>query len=119
MARIIIADDSSFQRKLLGDMITSMGHEVEAVESGQELIDKVAASTYDFICLDLLMPEMTGVEVLEHLQKMDNIPPIVVISADIQIKKKEQVMALGACEFVNKYIEKDDLEKVFKKHLNG
>ncbi|MFY0627222.1 MAG: response regulator [Reichenbachiella sp.] len=117
MGKIIIADDSSFQRKILGDIISAIGHEVEAVESGQALLDKVASEKYDGICLDLLMPEMTGIEVLEKLQPMENVPPVIVISADIQVKKKEQCLALGAKAFVNKYIEKDSLEAVFKEHL--
>ena len=118
MGKILIADDSSFQRRILGDMIRETGHEVTAVESGQELLNKLKEEDFDCICLDLLMPEMTGIEVLEKLQPMENTPPVIVISADIQIKKKEQCMQLGAKAFINKYIDKAELETEFKKHLN-
>jgi len=119
MGKIIIADDSSFQRKILGDMITSLGHEVTAVDSGRALLDRVIVESFDCICLDLLMPEMTGIEVLEKLQNIKNPPPVIVISADIQMRKKEQCLALGAKAFVNKYIEKASLENVFNEHIKS
>ena len=113
MSKILIADDSSFQRRLLTDMIESIGHEVLAVESGQDLLDEIGRNKYDCVCLDLLMPGMTGVEVLEQLQGQDGIPPIIVVSADIQIKKKERCMELGAAAFINKATKKEELEEHF------
>lgn len=119
MGKIIIADDSSFQRRILGDLITSLGHDVLAVDSGQALLDKVKSESFDCICLDLLMPEMTGIEVLEKLQGMEDVPPVVVISADIQVKKQEQCMELGAAAFVNKYIDKEQIKTVFEEHIKS
>ncbi len=119
MGKILIVDDSSFQRKILSDMIGDLGHEPLQAESGQELLSIIEKDKgFDCICLDLLMPEMTGVEVLERLQEMDGVPPVIVISADIQVKKKERCLELGAKAFINKYIDKQELAEEFKKHLN-
>ena len=119
MGKILIADDSSFQRRILGDMVESLGHEVKAVESGLALLEAIDEEAYDCICLDLLMPEMTGVEVLEKLRQRNNQTPVIVISADIQHKKKEQCFELGAKAFINKYIEKEDLEKEFNRQIKN
>lgn len=113
MSKILIADDSSFQRKLLTDMIETIGHEVVAVESGQDLINELGNNHYDCVCLDLLMPGMTGIEVLEKLQNEPGVPPIIVVSADIQVKKKERCMELGAAAFINKATKREELEKHF------
>lgn len=118
MSKILVADDSSFQRKILGDLIEEIGHEVVAVDSGQALLDALEEQDFDCICLDLLMPEMTGIEVLVELQKKGNTIPVIVISADIQVKKREQCLSLGAKAFINKYIDKDELEEQFSKYLN-
>ena len=114
MGKILIADDSSFQRKILGDMMASLGYEITEASSGREVLEALNNDSFDCLCLDLLMPEMTGMEVLETLQHQTDVPPIIVISADIQEKKKEQCMALGARAFINKSIKRAELEE----HLN-
>jgi two-component system, chemotaxis family, chemotaxis protein CheY len=117
MAAIIIADDSPFQRKILGDMILLLGHTLESVDSGEALLEKVKNNKYDCICLDLLMPEMTGIEVLKKLREMNNKIPVIIVTADIQTIRKEECAALGAKAFVNKYVNKLELEEALKTTL--
>lgn len=117
MKRIIIADDSFFQRKTLQDILKELGYESDAVPSGEELLDKLNDS-YDCIFLDLLMGGMSGIDVLKELQKRGNKIPVVVITADIQKARREESMGLGATAFMNKVVSKDELvsilESIFK-----
>ncbi|WP_436517484.1 response regulator [Ekhidna sp. To15] len=117
MKKIIIADDSFFQRKTLQDITQELGYESEAVSSGEELLSKLNDS-HDCIFLDLLMGGMSGIEVLEELQKRENKIPIVVITADIQKARKEESLGLGATAFMNKIVSKDELisilDNIFK-----
>jgi len=110
MSKILIVDDSAFQRKILKDMIEELGHEVAQANTGSAAIQSIENDNIDLICLDLLMPEVTGQEVLKYFYNKDNTPPIIVISADIQTKIKEQCLELGAAAFINKYINKEELE---------
>lgn len=114
MKKIIIADDSFFQRKTLSDIITELGYESETVSSGEELLEKLDDS-HDCIFLDLLMQGMSGIDVLKELQNRDNVPPVVVITADIQKARKEESLSLGATAFMNKVVSRDELISI----LNG
>lgn len=111
MKKIIIADDSFFQRKTLSDIIAEVGYEAETVSSGEELLEKLN-ETHDCIFLDLLMQGMSGIEVLKELQKRQNVPPVVVITADIQKTRREESLELGATAFMNKVVSKDELVSI-------
>ena len=117
MKKIIIADDSFFQRKTLQDITTELGYESEAVASGEELLEKLN-DTYDCIFLDLLMGGMSGIDVLKELQNRGNTVPVVVITADIQKARKEESLENGATAFMNKVVSKDELisilDNIFK-----
>ncbi|WP_420318039.1 response regulator [Ekhidna sp.] len=108
MKKIIIADDSFFQRKTLQDIIKELGYDSEAVSSGEELLEKLDDS-YDCIFLDLLMGGISGIDVLKALQARENKIPVVVITADIQKARKEESLSLGASAFMNKVVSKDEL----------
>ncbi|MEQ8904870.1 response regulator [Ekhidna sp.] len=111
MKKIIIADDSFFQRKTLQDILKDLGHESDAVPSGEELLEKLNDS-YDCIFLDLLMGGMSGIEVLQELRKRENKIPVVVITADIQKARREETMSLGATAFMNKVVSRDELTSI-------
>ncbi|MEP1033766.1 response regulator [Ekhidna sp.] len=111
MKKIIIADDSFFQRKTLQDILNKLGHESEAVPSGEALLEQLNDS-YDCIFLDLLMGGMSGIDVLKELQKRENKIPVVVITADIQKARKEESLELGATAFMNKVVSEDELVSI-------
>jgi CheY-like chemotaxis protein len=76
MSKILVVVDSSFQRKILGDLISSFGYNVTKTDSGESMLKMIKEETFDCICLDLLMPGISGVEVMEQLQEKRGIPPI-------------------------------------------
>lgn len=117
MAKILVVDDSFFQRKMLSDILVDMGYEVVSAINGEEAIEQVDKDEFQLICLDLLMPGLSGIEVLTHFQGKEGVPPIIVISADIQIKKKEQCMALGAVAFIHKHINREEVEENVSKFI--
>ncbi|MEQ6166760.1 MULTISPECIES: response regulator [unclassified Ekhidna] len=117
MKKVIIADDSFFQRKTLQDILKDLGHESEAVSSGEELLESLSES-HDCIFLDLLMGGMSGIDVLKELKARGNETPVVVITADIQKARKEEVMSLGATAFMNKVVNKDELVSILNNIFN-
>jgi CheY-like chemotaxis protein len=114
MRKILIADDSVFQRKTLSDLVTRLGYSYDTVSSGDELLTKNYQS-YDCIFLDLLMPGLSGIEVLERLNEQNDSPPVIVISADVQTKRRERCMELGAAAFITKLVDETELTET----LNG
>ncbi|WP_420575892.1 response regulator [Ekhidna sp.] len=117
MKKIIIADDSFFQRKTLQDILKDLGYESEAVASGEDLLENLNDS-HDCIFLDLLMGGMSGIDVLRELQNRGNETPVVVITADIQKARREESMSLGATAFMNKVVSKDELVSILNNIFN-
>lgn len=115
MSRVLIIDDSSFQRKMIKKSVEELGHETILADSGKEGLKIIRDEKPDFVFLDLLMPEMTGFDVLQSLKDAGNKTPVVVISADIQESTKEKCFGLGAAGFINKPPQKEAIQKVLGK----
>lgn len=102
MANIVIADDNRFSRRMLCRHVAALGHEISEAENGIEALRLIKEQNPDVVLTDLLMPEMSGIELLQHLQQEGIEVPCLVISADIQATTREEVMASGARNFLNK-----------------
>ncbi len=66
---ILIVDDDAAIRTLLAAVLTREGLEFEVVQNGQEAIDRLTLRNYDAVLLDLMMPFMTGFDVIEHMEQ--------------------------------------------------
>ncbi|MGB0888995.1 MAG: response regulator, partial [Solirubrobacterales bacterium] len=80
-ARVVVADDSAFMRRLISDVLTRAGIEVVAeVANGREAIEACRLHEPDVLSLDLAMPEVDGMEVLRNLRTMNGLRIVVVSS---------------------------------------
>ena len=109
MRRILITDDSQFQRKTLSAIIQKAGYEVETATNGREALAQIEANPPDCLILDMLMPEIDGIQVLETLQAKQIRLPVIVLTADIQEWMKIRCLELGASAFLNKPVTQDIL----------
>lgn len=109
MSRILITDDSAFQRKIIASILNKAGFETIFAVNGSEGLVRAAEDRPDLIVLDLLMPEMDGFEMMKHIHEQDLGIPVVVITADIQDSTREKCRALGAAGCINKPVKKDEL----------
>ena len=109
--KCLIADDSSFARKLIGSVINKTGGNVvaEAVD-GQEAIDKFMLTFPDLVILDITMPVVDGVEVLKQIKTINKNVKVIMVSSighqDMISKTKD----LGATNFI---VKPYDLENAF------
>ncbi|HOV42236.1 MAG TPA: response regulator [Oscillospiraceae bacterium] len=110
--KILVADDSSFIRtvivKKLGNEFP--GAEIISCSNGKEAYEKIVSIKPDIVLTDLLMPEMTGEELLKRLKSEGHNVNTIVVSADVQSRTREEIKALGVVEFINKPITPDKLE---------
>jgi CheY-like chemotaxis protein len=102
MPKILIVDDSAFARRSIRHALESSGHEIFEAESGLRALEMVQQVAPDIITIDLLMPDMPGGELLQHLRSLVPDSRFVIITADIQDATREQLMAAGADAFINK-----------------
>ena len=81
-SRILLIDDEQAVRETLRDFLTGAGHIVELAENGQQALECIEgdAPTYDLIIMDVFMPELDGIELVQILASKDSHPPIITIS---------------------------------------
>jgi class 3 adenylate cyclase len=101
--RILVIDDNEDNRLLLQDILTVAGHEVALADSGAAGLSWLERQPADLVLLDLLMPEMNGLEVLLALRRPDPADlPVLVLSGVDHSEMTAQCLAAGAQDFVRK-----------------
>jgi adenylate cyclase len=103
-SRILVVDDHQSNRDLLSRRLTREGHDVVTAETGAEALDLVEAMPFDLILLDLLMPGMSGYEVLCRLKASPRHfeVPVIVISALDEISSVVRCIEAGAEDYMPK-----------------
>ena len=108
-ATILIVDDESGIRESLGALLRDEGYEIEAVESGEECLERIGRQNFDLILLDVWLKKMDGLNTLEQIQSRDGAPMVVMISGHGNIETAVRATKLGAFNFIEKPLS---LEKV-------
>lgn len=101
MARILVVDDESSIRRTLKEILEFEKYEVDLAPDGMTALEMVNANGYDVILLDIKMPEMDGMEVLEKFQGITDCP-VVMISGHGTIETAVEAIKKGAYDFVVK-----------------
>lgn len=105
----MIVDDIADNLLLLQLVLEIEGYRVEAAVSGTAALAKIRASPPDLLILDVMMPEMNGFEVTQHLRQTEHsLLPILLITADQNIGF-EQARAMGANDVIHKPIDMEEL----------
>ena len=81
MKRILIADDDPPLRGLLRLVAARAGFDVDTAANGAEAFEKLKTNKYSVAVIDLMMPWMSGFELIENLKSIPNRPPVVVVTA--------------------------------------
>jgi len=113
--RVLIADNNRFYTQLIGDHLRSRGFQVTEANSGAEALVRIDQDPPDLIVLDLIMPEIDGVQVCEYLQGNERLRAIaVIILSGILPEEIENLKRLGARAFVAKMQAEKVLEGIDK-----
>lgn len=101
MAKILIIDDEQAIRTTLSNILEDEGHQVTAYESGEEGIAAFAREDFDLVILDLWLPGIDGLTVLERLRAVGG-TPVIVISGHGNVDTAVRATRLGAYDFMEK-----------------
>ena len=113
---VLVCDDSTVARKQLVRCLNEcIDADIKQAKNGKEALELMKTQSFDLLCLDLTMPEVDGVQVLEAIKAQKIECFVLVISADIQEKMKLRVTQLGAIDFIHKPIDKPRLKEVLHK----
>lgn len=109
MPKVLIIDDSQFQRRIIKGMVSEAGYETAEAQDGNSGLEMFNSFKPDIVLLDLLMPGKNGEVVLGEIKQINPDMPIIIISADIQDSTIESVKKAGAFEFLHKPPKKEQL----------
>jgi two-component system response regulator AtoC len=113
--RVLIADDDSLSREFLSEACRTFGLEVEAVTSGEQVLERLRRGGIDLVLTDLRMPGMNGVELVRTMNNTTPEVPVVLITAHGTVETAVQALQLGAADFVVKPCSPQTLELVIKR----
>ena len=100
--KVLIAEDDKLTRDGLAEILTDEGYEVVLAENGEQAIQKYQQVRPNFVCLDVMMPRMSGYEACRQIRDVDAHVPIIFISAKSQEIDKVAGFELGADDFIVK-----------------
>lgn len=110
MATVLIADDSMFMRKRLGDILSSAGHDVIGeAEDGEEAIHMFRQLQPDLVMLDITMPERNGIGALNHIMATTPEAKVIMCSALGEETVVQECVETGAKAFVVKPFDPDEV----------
>jgi two-component system response regulator AtoC len=114
--RILVVDDEPSIRKYLQTLLEVDGYEVNTVNSGNEALALlVNGDRPDLIILDVLMPEMDGVETLRRMMQMDRSLNVVMLSCSNEVTTVVDAIRIGANDYLTKPFEKSELDAAMLK----
>ncbi len=116
-ATILIVDDDDTLRRALADRLRYWGHQVAQAGTGEEALAQAAQNAFDLILLDLSMPGMDGLAVLEKLREAGCRAEKVVLTAFGSVAKAVEAMKRGADDFLTKPADFEILRKVIDRAL--
>src|SRR5215475_9063456 len=100
--KVLVIDDEHDIREGLELLLTSEGYTVELAQNGAEGLRKMESHPYDLVLLDLMMPDISGMDVLSEVRKRDRETPIVMITAYGSVEAAVKALKLGANDYFSK-----------------
>ncbi|MFA6742738.1 MAG: response regulator [Candidatus Neomarinimicrobiota bacterium] len=115
--RILIVDDEQNVCDFLEEFLKYKGYSALKASSGDEALHSIKEKGTDLILLDLLMPGMSGLEVLENVRKLYPDLPVIILTGVKDKRMVDDTLNLGADDYICKPIDLDVLEKSISNSL--
>ncbi|MBF0232925.1 MAG: response regulator [Desulfamplus sp.] len=113
--KILLIDDETEFLEIMAERMQNRGMDVTTVSSPKEALAKVVDETYDAIIVDLMMPEMDGLQTLKALKKINPDVQIIMLTGHATVEKGIEAMKLGAMDLLEKPADMNSLsEKIHK-----
>lgn len=118
MSTVLVVDDEERVRTFLRRALSSQGHTVLSAESGRQALDVLAGpEPVDLVLLDLVMPELNGLQCLAAMEELPSHPPVIVLSGVSDVAARVQALDGGAVDFVGKPFHLSELMARTRRHL--
>lgn len=116
-ARILVVDDEEIVIRSCLRILEGDDYHIEVAHDGRDALHKVGNNTYDVMILDIMMPNLGGLEVLRRVKEAHPDTDVIMITGLSQIDTAVQAMKLGAFDYISKPFEPDELKLVVQRAL--
>jgi two-component system response regulator PilR (NtrC family) len=108
-ASVLVIDDEEIMRDILGTLLEREGYSVRLAASGQEGLDLAKSLPFDAVIVDVMMPGIDGLQVLDELKKHDEELPVLMITAYASMESAIAAMKKGAFDYITKPFKNDEV----------
>ena len=114
MSKIVLVEDEAILQRALAEWLRIEGHEIITVISGKEALEVIPKELPDLVLLDIILPELNGIEVLKQLKSNDQTKhiPVIILTNLGDEQNRKRALSLGADDYLVK--AGHDLESVNK-----
>ncbi len=105
MARVLIVEDEVLINKHITDELTYIGHKCSSAFDGEEALNLINSNTFDLIILDVMLPKISGFELIKHIKKI----PVIFVTAKSDLNDRLNGLDLGADDYIVKPFEMPEL----------
>lgn len=119
--KILLVEDNNINKMVATRMLERLGYSSDIASNGKEAVDAVEASHYDLIFMDILMPEMDGLEACRIIKSnplLQPMPIIVAMTANAMSGDQENYLKAGMDDYLSKPVNLDDLKDKLEKWSN-
>ena len=116
--KILVVDDEENMQALLKRVLGKAGYDVECAGSGAAALRLAADMPFDMAIVDVCMPEMDGIEVMEKLKVINKQISVIIISAYPAWGKKQIAERMGCTDYLSKPVDMKYLKELIKKELD-
>jgi len=103
-SKLLLVDDQELNRDVLGHRLTKSGYQLSSATNGQEALDALKEEKFDLILLDIMMPDISGIDVLKEIRKegKNKSTPVIMTTAMDDIEVVNECMKAGADDYITK-----------------
>jgi DNA-binding NtrC family response regulator len=113
--RVLVVDDDNLLRKLIADQLAQAEFDAVPAGSAKEAFNALKEADYDVVLLDIMMPDLSGLEALRQIRRFEDPPEVVMLTADTSLTTGVEAMRHGAYDYLTKPATLDEMEAVIRK----
>lgn len=117
--RVLVVDDEPEIREILDRALSWSGYKVETAHNGKKAIEACQSFMPHIVLLDVMMPDLSGVEALQKIREFDQQVKVVMVSGMHDLQVAKEAMALGAVDYLTKPFDLKDLDAFLKGHIGA
>src|SRR5438128_9337595 len=106
---ILVVDDEEIMRDVLETLLKREGHDVRLASSGEEGLELARTTPFDAAIVDIMMPGINGIEVLDELKRIDEDLAVLIITAYASVESAIAAMKAGAFDYITKPFKNDEV----------